>query len=68
MTKLKVLSFGENNIKEVPDWIEKFKRLSRLNVSEDTGKIPDSILKLKKLSDKRIAHSQDAYTKKFPRL
>ena len=68
MTKLKVLSFGKNNIKEVPDWIERFKSLRRLNVSEVTVKIPDSILKLKKLSDKRIAHSQVAYTKKFPRL
>jgi len=68
MKKLKVLSFAYNNIKEVPDWIDKFKNLRRLNVSESTEKIPDSILKLKKLTDKRIEHSQEAYAKKFPGL
>jgi Leucine-rich repeat (LRR) protein len=68
MKKLKVLSFAYNNIKEVPEWINKFKNLRRLNVSEITEKIPDSILKLKKLTDKRIDHSQEAYAKKFPGL
>lgn len=68
MKKLKVLSFAYNNIKEVPEWIDKFKNLRRLNVSESTEKIPNSILKLKKLTDKRIDHSQENYTKKFPGL
>jgi len=65
MKKLKVLSFANNNIKEVPEWIDKFKNLRRLNVSESTEKISDSILKLKKLTDKRIEHSKEAYAKKF---
>jgi len=30
--------------------------------------LPNSILKLKKLTDKRIDHSQENYTKKFPGL
>jgi Leucine-rich repeat (LRR) protein len=68
MKKLKVLSFAHNDIKEVPEWIDKFKNLRRLNVSESTEKISDSILKLKKLTDKRIEHSKEAYAKKFPGL
>ena len=68
MTKLKVLTFASNEIKEVPDWIGEVKNLQRLNVSQSTKKIPDSILKLKKLRRKTVENNEADYAKNFPKL